>query len=146
MILDKLLLVSSAQALTATAASTDVIDQGVARDMAPGEPMKGFVTVTTLLQSAGSSTLQVQVQGSTDNSTWTTYWESAALAKADIAAAGSRIDFEVPRPTPGKALPRYYRLNYVVATADFTAGNITAAFLGGRDDLQAYPAGVVITN
>lgn len=146
MILDKLLLVSSAQALTATAVSTDVIDLAVARDMSPGEPIKGFVDVVTALLSAGSSTLQVQVQGSTDNSTFSTYWESEAIAKASITAVGSRIDFELPRPTPGRALPRYLRLNYVVATADFTAGAITAGLVLGRDDLVSYPPGVTVVN
>lgn len=146
MLLDKLLQFSNAQALTATAVSTDVIDLGVARDIAPGEPIKGYVSTVTLLQSAGSSTLQVQVQGSTDNSTFSTYWESEAIAKASIAAVGSRIDFEMPRPTPGRALPRYLRLNYVVATADFTAGAITAGLVLDRDDLVAYPPGIAVAN
>ena len=146
MILDKLLQFSNAQALTATAVSTDVIDLGVARDMAPGYPIRGYIVNPTALLSAGSSTLQVQVQGSTDNSTFETYWESEAIAKASITAAGSRIDFELPRPTPGRSLPRYLRLNYIVATADFTAGTVTAGLVLGRDDLRAYPPGIAIAN
>lgn len=146
MILDKLLLFCSGQALTATAVSTDVIDLGVARDISPGEPIQGFVDTVTDLLSGGSSTLQVQVQGSTDNSTFTTYWESEAIAKASVTAPGSRIDFEMPRPTPGRALPRYLRLNFVVGTANFTAGTITAGLLGARDDLVTYPAGVNVVN
>lgn len=146
MILDKLLQFSNAQALTATAVSTDVIDLAVARDMAPGEPIKGYIVNPTALLSAGATTLQVQVQGSTDNSTFSTYWESEAIAKASITAAGSRIDFELPRPTPGRALPRYLRLNYVVAVSDFTAGTITAGLVLGRDDHVAYPPGVTVAN
>lgn len=146
MLLDKNLLVSSAQALTATAVSTDVVDLANARDMAPGERIRGFVAVVTDLLSAGATTLQVQVQGSTDNSSYNTYWESEAIAKASITAAGSRIDFELPRPTPGRALPRYLRLNYVVAVSNFTAGTITSAFVLSRDDLVAYPPGVTVTN
>lgn len=146
MIIDKLLVFSSAQALTATAVSTDVIDLGTARDMAPGEPIKGFVATITDLLSAGSTTLQVQVQGSTDNSSFSTYWESEAIAKASVTAAGSRIDFALPRPTPGRSLPRYLRLNYVVAVANFTAGTITAALVGDAGEQVTYPAGVVVAN
>lgn len=146
MILDKLLMFSNAQALTATAVSTDVIDLGVARDIAPGYPIKGFVAVITALLSGGATTLQVQVQGSTDNSTFTTYWESEAIAKASITAAGSRIDFEMPRPTPGRALPRYLRLNYIAAVADFTAGTITAGLVLDRGDQVYYPPGIAVAN
>jgi hypothetical protein len=123
-----------------------VVDLGNARDIAPGEPIRGFVAVVTDLLSAGATTLQVQVQGSTDNSTFSTYWESEAIAKASVTAAGSRIDFEMPRPTPGRALPRYLRLNYVVAVSNFTAGTITAGLVLGRDDLQSYPPGITVSN
>lgn len=145
MILDKNLLFSSAQALTATAASTDVIDLANARDISPGEKISGFVLVTTVLESAGASTLQVMVQGSTDNSTYNTYWESEAIAKASLTA-GTRIDFEVPRPTPGRSLPRYMRLTYTVAVANFTGGAVTAGLVLGRDDQRAYPPGIAVSN
>lgn len=66
MYIDKLLQVSSSQALTATAGSTDVVDLKTARNIGPGQPMWLCVAVKTAL--AGTSpTLQVAIE-TDDNS------------------------------------------------------------------------------
>ena len=148
MILDKNLLMSSAQAVTVTAASTDVIDQGVARDLGPGEGVKVLAQVHTAFASTDAATLTVALQGSTDNSTFTTYARSRDYAVAEIDVVGTRLlEIDVPRPAGEAALPRYLRMHYTVTTGDFIAGGkITAGLVCGRDDIVAYPAGVNVLN
>lgn len=148
MILDGNLLFDSGLALTATQTSSNVIDLLNARDMGIGEhpSLKLMVDVVTALVSAGSTTLVVQVQGSTDNSTFAVYAESRAIAKAALVAGARAFDISLPRPGPGDALPRYLRLNYVVAVSNFTGGTITSALVLGRDDIPVYPPGVVVAN
>lgn len=73
MILDKLLMFSEKQAVTASAASTDVIDlgpiDGTRRDIGVGYPLEFLATVDTTATAAGAATLNVQLQTSPDNST-----------------------------------------------------------------------------
>lgn len=146
MILDGLLQFSSAQAITATAASTNVLDMLNARDMGAADPMiQVAVTVGTAFTTANGGTLVVQVQGSADNAAWTTYAESRAYAAADLAAGNRLLPIELPGKASADALPRYYRLNYVVANA-FTGGTINANLVLDRQQDYAYPAGINISN
>lgn len=73
MILDKLLMFSEAQAVTDTAASTDVIDlapvDGTRRDIGVGYPLEFWALVNTKATAAGAATVNVQLQTSPDNST-----------------------------------------------------------------------------
>lgn len=68
MIIDKRLQVSSAQALTATAASTDVLDLSQDRDIGPGAPI-WLVVVPTVALAGTSPTLQVSIE-TDDNSSF----------------------------------------------------------------------------
>jgi hypothetical protein len=148
MIIDGLLLFDSAFALTVTAPSTNVIDLLNARDIGVGDHpgMEIMFEMLTPLLSAGATTLQVQAQGSTDNSTYTTYAETPAIGKAALTAGRYVLPISWPRPDPGAALPRYLRLNYIVATGPFTGGTITAALVLDRQDNVNYPAGVTVAN
>ena len=68
MILDKLLMFSEAQAVTATAALTGPID-GTRRDIGVGYPLEFWALVNTTATAAGAATVNVQLQTSPDNST-----------------------------------------------------------------------------
>lgn len=144
MIMDKLLLFSSAQAVAADTASTDVVDLNNARDMGIGWPLRVMILVTTSFLTTDAGTLQFLLQGSTDNSTYTTYAQSPAIAAATLTAGRRALDVDWPRPGPGMALPRYIRIYYDV-TNSFTAGAVTATLVLDRQDFVAYPPGVVIT-
>lgn len=148
MIIDGALLFSSAQAVTATAVSTNVIDLTNARDMGVGDnpALKILAVVTTAMLSAGATTLTITVEGSTDNSSWTVMASTPAIAKANLTAGAQIMNMDLPRTAPGQALPRYLRLNYTVAVSNFTAGAITASLVLDRDDLINYPAGINISN
>ena len=152
--MDGLLLFSSAQALTTgTAASTNVIDLLNARNMGIGDDpaLKIACFITTAF--AGGTSLVIQAQGSTDNSTYTTYAESRTLLTAELLI-GAKL-FPIDWPANGLAnslgndpLPRYLRLAYVMANAGctFTTGAVTAALVLDRQDYVTYPAGINISN
>lgn len=130
MLIDNSLLLDTAHALTATAVSTNVVDLGVKRDLGIGPnnvAPRIMCLVTTALTSTNSATLTVQAQGSTDNSTFTTYAESRAYTAGELIAGNRLLDIDLPRPSGGAANPRYLRLNYVVGTGVFSAGAVTAA-------------------
>lgn len=112
MIIDSQNLFSDAQALSATGASTNLIDLGAERRIGSGEPMAAVVTVDVAL--AGTSpTFAVTVQ-SDDNSGFSsaaTVVTSATISGAANAPAGAK--FVVPLPS-GFATERYIRLNYTL--------------------------------
>lgn len=148
-------------ALTVTAASTNVLDLGIvngiggnARDLGVGdEPALKLLMLSsgTFTSSGSTGTLQIDFQGAPDNGsgapgTWTTYASSGALSQATInsyvgsVATGVKLfPIDVPHREAGAALPRYYRLNYTVASGPFTAGTVEAFIVIGRDDATAYP-------
>lgn len=170
MILDITSTLSSNQAITVTAVSTGVYDTaglgvgqpvlnafGIADDSSFGNDLGGggpldsgpqlVAFVGTAFTAGGAGTLQVQLQAATDTTntgtpgTWNTILQTDAYALATLTAAQKIADFTVPRRYPGKDFPRFYRLNYVVATGPMTAGTISyAGLLTGIDNAALYPA------
>jgi hypothetical protein len=132
-ILDNELTFSNAQAVTATAVSTNVVDLGVDRDIGVGEPVYFAVQVGTGF--AGLTSLNVALQTSDDNSTWTDLATSGAIPVASLTAGAQPVRMVVPSSTK-----RYLRVNYTVAGTG-TAGTVTASLLLGPDGYRAYPAG-----
>jgi uncharacterized ferredoxin-like protein len=140
MIIDSQNQFSAAQAVTSTGstASTNVIDLGIARDIAGGvsEDIRLMVQVNTTFTSAGSATLQVQLQTSADNSAWTTLAQTDAIAVASLVQGYKFWENGYAGPTS-----RYIRLNYVVGTAAMTAGKIDAAIVPSLDIQPVYARG-----
>lgn len=123
MIKDAELEFSSAQAITASAASTNVIDQGAACN--PGKPMKLVCLVDTAFDSAGDAgILAIAVQSSVDEAFTSpiSHGSSPAIPQASLLA-GKRV-YLADMPTHG--LKQYVRLYYTVTGADFTAGKLDA--------------------
>lgn len=139
MIIDKQMQLSSAQAITSTAASTNYIDTGAAGE--PGQADRGqvlAVTVDTTFTAGGAGTLQIQVQCD-DNSSFSspkTVIETDALALASLVAAQDPIYIKLPYGLN----ERYVRLNYVVATGPMTAGALTAQLVDAPQASHAYHA------
>ncbi|EAM9791082.1 hypothetical protein DYU29_19455 [Salmonella enterica] len=137
MILDKLLMFSEKQAVTASAASTDVIDlgpiDGTRRDIGAGYPLEFWATVDTTATAAGAATLNVQLQTSPDNSTWTTIYDSGALALAALTAGKRLFSAKVPA-----GIQRYLRVNYTVGTGPLTAGAFTSGINLDVDNNSPY--------
>lgn len=134
MILDNQTLLSNQQAITASAASTNIIDlgpinTGIVRDIGKGHPIPILVQVTEDFAAAGAGTLTVAIQ-TDDNSAFSsakTVYTTAALALADLKA-GRQITLDyIPRGTN----ERFMRLNYTVGTGPMTAGKVHAGILLG---------------
>lgn len=138
MILDKLLMFSEAQAVTASAASTDVIDlgpiDGTRRDIGVGYPLELFVNVNTTAAAAGAATVNIQLQTSPDNSTWTTLTSTGDLALSALTSGKRVMSQKVPQ-----GVQRYLRVNYVVGTGPLTAGAFTAGINLDVDNNSPYP-------
>ena len=168
MILDANLVLDSARALTVTAVSTGVIDlAGVGVGNAPpniigtatifGEDIGGggpgvsapqlLVKVGTAFTAGGAATLQVQLQCSVDTAVtyqpaaWDTIAQTDTYAVALLTAGQVLAPFTIPTRYPGQGFPRYYRLNYVIATGPMLTGTIGFAGIAtGTDDIETYPA------
>lgn len=135
-----------------------------ARDIGVGDnpALKMLVQVGTAFTSGGAATLQVALQGATDNGSgapnaFSTWWTSPAYALATIAVAGARLyDMDMPRPPAGIAIPRFLRMAYIIAGATTTAGTVYSAIVLDRFDqpysstgngvIGGYPAGINIAN
>lgn len=148
MIIDGLLQFDPAlSAITVTRASTNVIDLLNARDIGTGYPdMKVYVGVTAAFTAGGAATLVIQLQGSVDNVTYSTYAETRAFSIAELTPIGRVVVIDWPNTPVQDALPRYLRLNYVVATGPMTAGSVNAQLVLDAQSTRQYPAGVTITN
>lgn len=131
----------------ATTTSTNVIDLLNARDIGAGSVNDhADLTVEFLITTAyaGGTSVNFQVQGSTDNTTYVTYCESGAIAIASLTV-GARVKLKMPIVNPdGGPAPRYLRLAYVNAGAN-TAGAVLA-WLGSVDNARYYPPGVTVSN
>lgn len=173
MILDKLLEFDPAgTAVTVTAVSTNALDLHGAniipapsatvkpgRDMGIGSAMGAIPKITVIateaFDAAGAGTLQVQVQGAPDNGAgaegaYATYAETPALGKAVLTAGVHIFDIDLPRVVPNPIapakMPRFLRLNYIVATGPMTAGKVASYMTIGREDLVQYIPGITVAN
>jgi hypothetical protein len=136
MYIDKQNTVSSEQAVTAAAASTDYIDLSSARDIGMSGPVFFAITCTETAASAGATTVEFKIQ-TDDNSSFssaTTRLSSGAIAKATLVAG-----YQLFLPIPPGTNERYLRLYYDVAVANLSAGKFTAQVVHGIQKNQAYP-------
>ena len=140
-LLDKNLLLSNAQAVTSSAASTDTIDLGAARDIGPGEQLFLDVFVPEGVTASGSATVAISLEAD-DNDSFSsavTVFSSGAIGKAALSQ-GTVLSFPIPRGTE-----RYLRAYYTVATGPLTAGKFTAGISHSTaGDRRSYPAGTPI--
>lgn len=134
MFIDKSLQVSDAQAVTASAASTDVIDFGQANPNTGMDDRSSMViTVDEAAAAAGAATVTISVQDSADNSTFADVAVTAAIGKATLVAGYQHV---IPMPTK---LRRYCRVYYTVATGPLTAGKFSAQVVAGIQQNAHYP-------
>lgn len=127
MIIDSQLQYSAAQALTATAASTNVVDHSADRDIGIGEPLAVVFTVDVLL--AGTSpTFQASLQVSPTN-----FGSPVSIVSTQVysaLAAGARFVLVVP---PDSTFDRYSRINYTLGgttpTVSVTANLVPLRFV-----------------
>jgi hypothetical protein len=144
MITDALLLLSSAQAVTASAVSTNTIDLGTSRDLGSGEPLYAVFTVDTTATAAGAATVNFQVISSAaaNLGTPTVLVQTDAIAKTELTAGRRPIILEIP-PSVLAAQPigqRYLGVQYTVGTGPLTAGAFTCNLVRDVQDVGKYHA------
>jgi len=148
--IDSQVLFSNAQAITATANSTNVYDTGplgsaystlsanTGRNMGAGEPIYLVVLVTVAFTAVGSATLQIQFVSSaaTNLGTPNVHIDTGAIGKATLVAGYIPVLQALPRN--GVAYLQYLGLIYTVATGPMTAGKVTAFITKDAQDLNTY--------
>lgn len=138
MIFDNTLLFSDAQAITADAASTNVVDLGatgtpfggnqLTRDIGKGHKVPLYLYVTETFNNLTSLTVTVQVD-TVENFASPKEVVSKTYALADLAA-GEKL--AMPDCIPEGADERYLRIYYDVTGTAPTTGAITAGVVAAR--------------
>lgn len=131
---------SQAQALVATAVSTNAIDHGANRRMGIGEALA--IVLDVLVSAAGGGTLQITLQADTTSAFGApvTVAQTAAIAAATLIA-GYQLVIAVP---PDSNFTRWSRLNYTMVTM---TGITVTAFLTLEQSIQnavQYAAGITV--
>ena len=133
MYIDKALQVSDEQAVTASAASTDVIDFGQANpNVGMDDRTSMVITVDVAAAASGDATVTFSVQDSANNSDFADVAVTGAIGKATLVAGHQIV---IPMPT---RLRRYCRVYYTVATGPLTAGKFSAQVVTGIQQNVAY--------
>ena len=142
MIVDNTLVYSDSQAITATAASTNIIDVGaagtafgaaaaVARDIGKANEIPLYVSVTQAFNNLTSLKISFQ---SDDDPAFGTANNTVAERTYVLAelTLGARLPFpaEIPEGTAG----RYTRLNYTVAGSAPSTGKLFAGVVAARQN------------
>jgi hypothetical protein len=153
MILDKFLEFSDAQAVTATAISTNVVDlyplggkggTNTTRDLGTGEDVHLVVRTVTAATDVGSdATLTVTLESSAAEglTSPTVHFSTGALAFADFAPAGTRV---ASVKIPAGEYRRYVGVRFTVANGPLTAGTFDAFLVLGDQTSRAYAVGSTI--
>lgn len=146
MILDALLMVSDAQAVTADAVSTNTIDLGASspsREIGSGEPMAMLVTVDVAADfTTGDETYAFElIQSAAANLSSATVLNHRVLTAAQLALGAI---FAIPLP-PGTPSQRYLGMNYDVGGTTPTM-TVTAALVPQRfiDMIKNYARNYVV--
>ena len=136
-------LFSSAQAITVTAASDNLIDLGSAVNLGTGQDVYVVVVVTTAFTDAGSdATVAVTVQTDTASTFGSATTAQTIGTLGAVSAAGARLIAKLQKFTTAE---RYVRLYYTVANGPLTAGAVTAFLTVDVHDYTVYPDNITIS-
>ena len=143
MLLDAHNLYSDAQAITAAAASTNLIDHGIARDMGVGENLYVVLVVDVALTDSGSdSTLAVTIETDSTAAFGSATTTQTLFTVAAAAAIGTRY---YARLAPDAINEQFSRLKYTPANGNLTTGSVTAGIVHDIDKFTAYADGSTIS-
>jgi len=124
MIMDAETRFSNAQAITADAASTNVIDTGTTKDVGPGEPLNVSAIVTTTFTDLTSIHITLQTDTVEAFSSPTDLVSTGEIPLASLVAG-----YEFPKLVVPNTAQRYLRLHYDCTGTDPTAGAVTAGIV-----------------
>jgi hypothetical protein len=114
------------QAVTVSAASTDLINQTKAGTAYGAGSLMFVARVGTAFTATGAGTLNIQIQTATDEafSSPIVLYDSGAIAKTALTANTIVATVDIS----GMPFKQYIRVYYVVGTGPMTAGTIEAFF------------------
>lgn len=144
MIMDAQNLFSDAQAVTAAAASTNLLDLGAVRDIGVGKTIYLVASVDVAFTDAGSDSALVVTVETDDNEAFS----SPALAVqtvgtfAALSAAGTRLIVQL---APGAIVQRYMRVFYTPTNGNLTTGSVTTFLALGIDAYRPYADNIQIS-
>jgi hypothetical protein len=139
MIMDRTLLFSDGQAITATAVSTNVVDLGatgtpyggtaLVRELGYGNEVEMVCTVTQSFNTLTSLTITIETDDNAGFASATTVWTSPAYTLAQLATGAKYL---LPDRIPAGVNERYMRLRYTVGGSNPTLGKITAGVVAAH--------------
>lgn len=145
-LLDALLQLSAAQAVTTTAVSTNTIDLSQVRDMAVGRDLYAVIDVDASVTASGAATVTFQVitSAAANLGSPTVIAQTDAIGKAELTAGRRPISIAL-NPAILAAQPngqRYLGVQYTVGTGPLTAGAFTCYINDSQvTGPQYYPSG-----
>ena len=146
MLLDKELQFSDAQAITASAASTNYLDLQLARNIGVGEELYLVFLVTVAFTDSDSDSTVTPVLQTDDN---TSFSSATAVRTYDalpaLTAVGTYRYYKLEPFTAEGLYERYLRTYYTVAGGNLTTGSISAFLTKDISAFQSYPVGFSIT-
>ena len=149
MILDALLQLSAAQAITVSAVSTNTIDLSQSRDIGTGQDLYAVINVDESVVAAGAATVQFQVisSASANLSSPTILGQTDAIPKTELTLGRNPIVVPIP-PTILNAQPigqRFLGLQYTVGNGPMTAGKFTCYISDSDVSVnKKYPSGFTV--
>ncbi len=127
MIVDDLMKLSAAQAVTTTAVSTNAVDLSLNRDLGPGKSLFLVWGCDETCTGAGTVTFQAITSAAADLSSPSVVASTDAIAYTDFTAGrklwAQRIDPAILKANPNGQ--RYLGARYVVTSGPLTAGKFT---------------------
>lgn len=132
-LMDSLNLFSDAQAITATANSTNVIDQGDGFHDESERTVAIYITET--FATLTSLTFSLFSDSAETMATQTLVFQTAAIPVADLVAGAM---FEIPIPVQAD---RYLRMTYTVGGVNATAGKVTSGIVHDSGNQTAFRDG-----
>lgn len=135
---------SDAQAITASAGSTHIIDHGIARDLGTGEDIY-LVVLVDVAMTDGSSDSTVAVTLETDDDVAFGSPTLAAQTLGTFAALSAIGAIKYAKLQPGAINERYSRVYYTVANGNLTTGSFTAFLTKDIHKYVTYAKGYTIS-
>lgn len=148
MLTDALLTLSSAQAVTASAVSSNAIDLSQNRDIGAGEDLYAIFSVDTAPTAAGAATVRFQVISASD-AALTTGIEVLAqtddIPITDLTVGMLPISLPIAPSVLHELGQRYLGVRYEVGTGPLTAGAFSALISDTEvTDNKNYPSGYAV--
>lgn len=148
MFLDNDLMFSNAQAVTAAAASTNVVDLGplggsptanTGRDIGVSDLYIFLSVDTTMTDSGSNSVVDVTIQTDTDEAFGSALTVATLFQIPALSVAGTKWFFKMP-PETTVPYERYIRLLYTppAGTGDLSAGAFSAGIIKDIDKYKSY--------